>query len=210
MPAGPSSASRSAVPHRDGQELTDLHPTTEAEDRDVDDSDAVIDPGLTSIWVRDLPLCFPGRACIDVPPGGAQAMYLISDLTIASPGIAAALWTGLGTSLVLLGTGLRQYRRASASRPWPVLLAIALVVGGAALAWSAGAWLGEAAIVYRGDDGRPPEPIPSSVIGSWPLVQAAGRAGIALGAIALLLMLIAAVVRRHRSARAREAGLDER
>lgn len=137
-------------------------------------------------------------------------MYLISDLTTASPGIAAALWAGLGACLVLLGAALVQHWRGSGLRPWSVLLAIALVVSGAALAWSAGAWLSEAALVHRGDDGRPPEPTPSSVIAAWPLVQAAGHAGIALGALALLVMLITTAVHRRRSASAREAGSADR
>ena len=162
-----------------------------------------------SAWVQDLPLCFPGRACVDVPPGGAQAMYLVSDLTSASPGIAAALWAGLGVALVLIATGLRRQWHASRLPRWSVLLAIALFIGGAVLARLVGAWLGEAAAVYGGIDGRPLAPTPSSVTGSWPLVQSAAGAGLALGATALLLMLNTTVVHRRRTARAHDAGLRE-
>lgn len=133
-------------------------------------------------------------------------MYLISDITSASPGIAAVVWAGLGVSLVLLGTGLRQQWRGSGLRPWLVLLAIALVVGGAAAAWSMHGWLGEAGLVYGGADGRPAEPIPPSVVVSWPLVQAGARTAMALGAIALLLMLNTVVVRRGRTARLQGPG----
>lgn len=156
---------------------------------------------LQSVRVHDLPLCFPGRACIDVPPGGAQAMYLIAGITSASPEIAAAVWAGLGVSLVLIGGGLRRHWRGLGLRPWLVLLAIGLVVIGAALAWPMNGWLGEAGLVYGGADGRPAERTPPSVVGSWPLVRSGARAGMALGASALLLMLNTAVVRRRRAAR---------
>jgi hypothetical protein len=179
---------------------------------DVGESGHVLALGLQSIPTHDLPLCFPERACVDVPPGGAQAMYLISDVTSASPGIAAAVWAGLGVSLVLIGAGLRQHRRGFGLRAWLMLLAIALVVCGAALAWSMNGWLGEAGLVYGGGDGRPARPLPSSVVSSWPLVQSGARAGMALGATALFLMLNTFVVRRHRAARASDpvpAGSEE-
>jgi hypothetical protein len=134
-------------------------------------------------------------------------MYLVSDVTTASPGIAAALWAGLGISLVLIGSGLREYWRGFGLRPWLVLLAIALVISGAALAWTMNGWLGEAGLIYGGYDDRPPEPVPSSIVSSWPLVQAGARASMALGAIALFVMLNTTVIWRRRAVREHEIGL---
>lgn len=152
-------------------------------------------------------MCFRGRACVDVPPGGAQAMYLVSDLTSASAGIAAVLWAGLAVSLVLIGRGLWKQWRGFGLQPWLILLAIVLVIGGAVLAWLMNGWLGEAGTIYGGADGRPAEQTPSLVISSWPLVQSGARVGIALGAIALFLMLNTTVVRQGRAARAHEASV---
>ncbi len=179
----------------------------EVETPDDDQSERVLAVGLQSPWVQDLPLCFAGRGCVDVPPGGAQAMYLVSDLTSASAEIAAVLWAGLAVSLVLIGGGLWKQWRGFGLRPWLILLAIVLVVGGAVLAWLMNGWLGEAGIVYGGADGRPAEPTPSLVVSSWPLVQSGARVGIALGAIALFLMLNTTVVRQRRAARAHETSL---
>jgi hypothetical protein len=99
-------------------------------------------------------------------------MYLISDLTSASAGIAALLWSGLGISLVLIGRGLWKQWRGFGLRPWLILLAIVLVFGGAILAWLMNGWLGEAGLIYGGADGRPAGPTPSLVVSSWPLVPA--------------------------------------
>ena len=181
---------------------------TEAEKPDHDKPEHVIVLGLRFAWVHDLPLCFPGRACVDVPPGGAQAMYLVSDVTPASSGIAAALWAGLGIALVLIGHGLRQQWRGLGLRAWLILLAIGLVVAGAAVAWMMNGWLGEAGLIYGGVDGRPAEQVPASIVSSWPLVQAGARLAMALGATALFLMLNTAVVRQRRSARAHDSSLE--
>ncbi|RIX31085.1 hypothetical protein D1781_06865 [Amnibacterium setariae] len=162
---------------------------------------------LVPTLVRDLPLCFPGRACVDVPPGGAQAMYLVAGLTPASAGIAAALWLGLGVALVIVVAGLRQHWRGQGLRPRAVLLAVALVLGGLILAWLMRGWLGEAALAYGGADGRAAAPVPAVVIGSWPLVRSAAVAGVALGVLALLAMLSIAAVPRRRDARRREGDL---
>lgn len=135
-------------------------------------------------------------------------MYLISDITAASPGIAATLWAGLGVSLVLLLCGLRRHWRGFGLRPWLIPLAIALVIGGAALAWLVNGWLGEARLIYGGLDGRPAEPVPTSIVSSWPLTQAGAHVAIALGAIALFLALNTTVVRQRRAARAHGADLE--
>lgn len=134
-------------------------------------------------------------------------MYLISDLTAASPGIAAGLWTGLGVALVLLGGGLERQWRGVGLRSWLVMLAVALLVAGAVLAWSMNGWLGEAGLVYGGFDGKPAESVPSSIVSSWPLVRSGAHAGMALGAITLFLMLNTTVVRRRRAARMHEGNL---
>lgn len=134
-------------------------------------------------------------------------MYLVSNATAASPQIAAAVWAALGVASVLIGSGLRQQWRGFGVRPWLVVFAIALVIGGAALAWTINGWLGEAGLVYGGFDARPAEPVPSSIIGSWPLVQAGARVAMGLGAIALFLMLNTAVIRQRRTARKHETSL---
>lgn len=135
-------------------------------------------------------------------------MYLISDLTSTSAWIAIALWAGLAVSLVLLGRGLWRQWRGAGLRPWLIRLAIALVGGGVVLAGLMNGWLGEAGLVYGGIDGRPAEPTPSSVISSWPLVQIVARIAIALGAIALFLMLNTTVVRQRRATRSHEGSLS--
>jgi hypothetical protein len=129
-------------------------------------------------------------------------MYLISDVTAASPGIAATLWAGLGVSLLLIVSGLRRHWRGCGLRPWVILLAIALVVGGVALAWLMNGWLSEARLIYGGLDGRPAKPVPPSIVSSWPLVQAGARVAVALGAIALFIALNTTVVRQRRATRA--------
>ena len=174
----------------------------EAEACEGDDSEPTLALVLRSVRVQDLPLCFPGRDCFDVPPGGARVLHLVSDVTPASPGIAAVLWAGLGAVILVIVSGLRQQRRGAAVRPWPALLALGLIVSGTVLAWAAHAWLGEAALVYGGADGRPAEPTPSSVIAACPLVQSAAWVGIAVGVVTLLLTLNTVAVRRRRAGRA--------
>ena len=80
----------------------------EAEACGGDDSEPVLALVLRSVRVQDLPLCFPGRDCFDVPPGGARVLHLVSDVTPASPGIAAVLWAGLGAVILVIVSGLRQ------------------------------------------------------------------------------------------------------
>jgi hypothetical protein len=135
-------------------------------------------------------------------------MYLIADLTPASPGIAAALWASLVVAVLVIGSGLRRQRRGLGVRPRLVLIAIALLLGGLAFAWLMSAWLGEAALAYGGADGRPAAPVSTTVISSWPLVQSAAWAGVALGAIALLVMASTSVLHRRRTAPARGASLN--
>lgn len=185
----------------------DLIPAAEADKPNHDECGSVFVSGVGTAWVQDLPLCFPGRDCVDVPPGGAQAMYLISDITAASPGIAAALWTALGISLVLIWHGLRRQWHGRAIQPWLIVIPLVLVVAGAALTWLMNGWLGEAHLVYGGLDGRPAEPVPSSIVSSWPLVQTGAQSAMAVGATALLLMLNTTAVLRRRAARAHESSL---
>jgi hypothetical protein len=82
-------------------------------------------------------------------------------------------------------------------RPWLVVLATALLLAGVAIAWTIGGRLAAVSAIYGGADGRPSAPAPSSLTGSWPLVQSAGCAMVLVGAIALFLMLNTAAMRER-------------
>jgi hypothetical protein len=178
----------------------------EVQGRVDEHSEAVLDTALRSPWAQDLPVCFPGRSCVDVPPAGAGVITLTTALTPASGVVAASCWAALGVSLVVIGLGLRLQWRGFGARPWTVVLSVALLLGGVVTAWAIGGRLAELATVYGGADGRPPALTPSALTGSWPLVESAGSAGAALGAVALFLMLNTAAIRERRAGRSREIG----
>lgn len=169
----------------------------------------MLDLALRSDWVRDLPVCFPGRSCVDEPPLGADLINLTSALTPASPAIAAVCFTAVGASLVLIVLGLRLQWRGRGVRPWLLLLAMALVPAGVFTVWAIGGLLATSSSIYGGADGRPSALTPSSLTGSWPLVQSAGSVMVALGAVALFVMLNTAAIRERRVARFRASTLPD-
>lgn len=163
----------------------------------------MLDLALRSDWVRDLPVCFPGRSCVDEPPLGADLINLTSALTPASPAIAAVSFAAVGASLVLIVLGLRLQWRGRGLRPWVLLLSMALVPAGVFTVWAIGGLLATIGAIYGGADGTPSALTPPSLTGSWPLVESAGTVMAALGAAALFVMLNTAAIRERRFARSR-------
>lgn len=136
-------------------------------------------------------------------PAGAGVDGTAWALAPASPVIAAACFAVLGASVVLIAMGLRMQWRGFGVRPWLLVLLVALVLAGLVTTWAVGGWLGELSLVYGGFDGLPAAPTPSSLIGSWPLVDSAGTTALVVGAVGLFLVLNTAAIREGMSARTR-------
>lgn len=162
----------------------------------------MLDQAVQGVRLRDLPVCVPMRACVEESPYGADLMNLTSALTPVSAAIAATCWAVIGFSFVLIVLGLRLQWQGHGVRPWALVLPIVLVIGGIITVWSTGAWTAEVVSVYGGADGRPPAPVPSDLIDSWPLVEAAGVVAIILGALALFALLNTAAIHEGRARRA--------
>lgn len=129
--------------------------------RDVDESEAVLDLALWFDRAQDLPVCTPGRSCVNVLPAEAGVITLPLALSPSSGAIAAWCWAALGGSLLLIWLRLRLQWRGLPVRPWMVLLSVALLLVGVVTSWAIGGWLDEVAAVYAGADGLPDAPTTS-------------------------------------------------
>lgn len=143
-------------------------------------------------------MCFPSRACASETPVGASLINRTPALTPSSPAIAAACFTAIGASLVLMALGLKLQWRRFGVRPWLVMLATAPFLAGVIAAWTIGGRLAAISAIDSGTGGRPSAPTPSSLTGSWPLVLSAGYAMVVFGAVALFLILTTAALRERR------------
>jgi hypothetical protein len=177
----------------------DLVPEDEARRSDQGQSRRVLDPGLHMVWTHDLPVCFPGRQCVDFVPAGADLVYLTFGLTPLSPAIAAGCFALLGAALVLVGLGLRSQWRGPGVRPWLVVTVTALLLIGFGITTFVDLWFGSISSVYSGVYGQPRAPAPSSLAGSWHSVLAAGHAMEILAAVAIAVLATVAAVRRRRN-----------
>ena len=63
-------------------------------------------------------MCFPGHACLNEIRVGASLINVTSALTPSSPAIAAACFTAIGASLLLVGLSLKLQWRRFGVRPW--------------------------------------------------------------------------------------------
>lgn len=152
------------------------------------------------VRAQDLPVCLPGRQCVDEPPLAAPVLNAISSGTPLSSALSAGCFVVLGAALVLLVRGLLLQRSGSGVRPWLAALIAALLLLGVVLAYVLDVWFGTLSEIYSNVYGEPSAPVPASLIGSWPSVLFAGRAMVVLAAVALFAMLNTAVVRRRRNA----------
>lgn len=158
----------------------------------------MLDSALRLVWTRDLPVCFPGRRCVDFVPAGADIVSATSALTPLSPAIAAGGFAVLGASIVLVGLGLRLQVRGSGVRPWLVVTEVALLLIGFGITTAVDLWFGAISSVYSNVYGEPSAPAPASLDGSWRSVLVAGHGMETLAVVALALLVTVAAVRRHR------------
>lgn len=152
--------------------------------------------------LQDLPVCFPGRSCVDEPPGEADVVNLLSALTPISPVIAVVCFAALAVALVLVVIGLRRQWRGAGVRPWLVVLVAVLLLVGFVVAEVVAARSGTIAEIYSGVDGQGPGRPPASLTGWWPSVLVASDAMLLLGALALVALIATAVAHRRRVVRA--------
>ena len=155
----------------------------------------MLDPAL-----RDLPVCFPGRRCVDFVPAEADLVSLTSALTPKSPAIAAGCFAALGASIVLVGLGLRVQWRGPGVRPWLVVTVTALLLIGFGITTVVDLWFGAVSSVYSNVWGQPSAPAPSSLAGSWRSVLVAGHAMEIVAVAVIAVLATVAATRRHREA----------
>ena len=162
----------------------------------------MLDPARHLALAQDLPVCFPGRQCVQTPPLTADLISATSALTPASSAIAAGCFVALGASLVLAGTGLRLQWRGPGVRPWLVVLAAALLLVGTVITYTISGWFGTILSIYSDLHEQPSAPAPASLNGSWHSVLFAGQAMVVLAAVTFFLILNTAAVRRRRGVEA--------
>lgn len=131
-------------------------------------------PGL--VWTQDLPVCFPGRPCVDYVPLGADVINATSALTPVSEAIAIGCFVLLGVALVLVALALRPQPRRLGPSPWLLVQSTTLFLIGVVAASAANARL-DATSSISGPEGAPAP----SLIGSWPSIGLVGDAIALLG-----------------------------
>lgn len=154
--------------------------------------------GSSTGWTQDLPVCFPGRPCVDFVPAGADLAYAASALTPLSPAIAAGCFAVLGAALVLVGLGLKLQWSGPGVRPWLVVMLTALLLVGLSVTTFVDVWFGSISAVYSDVYGQPSAAAPPSLAGSWHSVLAAGHSMEILAVAAIGVLVIVAAVRRRR------------
>ena len=142
---------------------------------------------------QDLPVCFPGRPCMDFTPLGADVINLTSALTPASQAIEIGCLIALGLGLVAVVLGLRSRPIQPGPSPWLVVLSAALLLLGSAATSAVDNRFGAISLIYGPDPGAI-----SALIGSWPEVRLAGDALALLGILALITTASLATVRLRR------------
>lgn len=158
-------------------------------------------PALRTIWLHDLPVCFPGRQCVDQSPLEADVINDTSALTPSSAAIAAGSFAVFGAAFVLALLGLGLQWRGRGVRPWLLVLASALLLVGLAASFAVRARLDAISLTYSNAYGQPSASAPASLSASWPSVLVAGQAMVVLGAVTLFLTLNTTAVRRRKAAR---------
>lgn len=155
---------------------------------------------LRTVRPDDVPVCLPGRHCVDLVPAGGHLAHATVALTPDSPAIAAGCFILLGAALVLVALGLRLQWRGPGVRPWLVVVVAALLLVGFGITTAVDLWFGTVSEIYSNAFGELATPPPPSLFGAWPSVLAAGHAmeALAVGAIAVLVTV--ARIRRRRPA----------
>lgn len=151
------------------------------------------------LWVQDLPVCLPGRTCVDLPPVGAPLMQVTSTLTPLSPLIAGVCVAFIGAALALLAVGLRRQWRGRGLSPWHAMLFLAFLLFGICASWVVVVRLATIDAIYSNLFGQAAAAVPQALVGSWPVVLVACRAMAVVGGLALIVLLCMALVQRRRA-----------
>ncbi|MFD1721853.1 hypothetical protein [Amnibacterium endophyticum] len=146
-------------------------------------------------WVQDLPVCLPGRACVDQSPVAAPLMTVTSALTPLSPVLAVLGFAFVGVALVLMVVGVRRQWRGDGASGLLALLALALLLFGVIAWWVIRGRLALIKAIYSDLYGQAAALVPPSLVGSWPAVLASCWAMAALGGLAVVAMVGTALLR---------------
>lgn len=151
------------------------------------------------LWVYDLPVCLPGRACVDQPSVGESIIQVTSTLTPLSPLIAAVFIAFIGITFALLVVGLRRQWRGRGLPQWEGGLFAALLLFGVWASWVVSIRLALIDAIYSDFFGQAAVAVPMGLIGSWPTVLLSCQVMAAVGGLALVSLLCGALVQRRRA-----------
>lgn len=108
---------------------------------------------VAALRPQDLPVCFPGRACMDFTPLGADAINLTSTLTPASQAIEIGYIVLLGLGIIAIAVGLLPRPHQHGPSPWFVAMTLALVIAGYAATSAVDSRFSALSLIFGPDPG---------------------------------------------------------